>query len=325
MPGPPHTPHSSSSSHEPSSTTASGSKLQAAGSAHPSRQVDPSPPHTPHSSSTLSSQSQAPSGMPGPSHSPHSSATLPSQSHVPGNGSLQPHSKTAPGLPHTPHSSNSWQEPSSNNAFGLMLHAAGSVHPPSQSLLPPHTPQSSSTLPSQSHSPSGMPGPAHTPHSSFTFPSQSHVPGKMSKQPQSKMAPGPPQTPHSSSTSHEPSSVKAEGSKLQADGSVHPSQPEPSPPHIRHKRPPHCLHNRIHLRRNERTVTVACAGGRVLPSQSHQPWSSANKHVPSSVWAVGEKLHAPGSVQPNALSLRQRTKPPNAEDAPKGEKGARSL
>ena len=198
------------------------------------------------------------------------------------------------------------------------------MHPPSHSLLPPHTPQSSSTLPSQSHSPSGMPGPAHTPHSSFTFPSQSHVPGKMSKHPHSKMAPGPPQTPHSSSTSQDPSSARASGSKLHADGSVHPSQPEPSPPHT--PQASSTLPSQSHSPSGIGVPSQSqVPSGMVLPSQSHQPWSSANRQVPSSVWAVGEKLHAPGSVQPKELSLTQRTKPPNAEDAPKGEKGAKSL
>ena len=41
-------------------------------------------------------------------------------------------------------------------------------------LSPPHSPQSSIILPSQSHSPSAIPFPPHTPQSSNTLPSQSH-------------------------------------------------------------------------------------------------------------------------------------------------------
>ena len=198
------------------------------------------------------------------------------------------------------------------------------MHPPAQSLLPPHTPHSSSTLPSQSQNGSSMPGPAHTPHSSFTFPSQSHVPGKMSKHPHSKMAPGPPQTPHSSSTSQVPSSANASGLKLHADGSVHPSHSEPSPPHTPHASS--TLPSQSHSPSGMGVPSQShVPSGMVPPSQSHQPWSSANRQVPSSVWAVGEKLHAPGSVHPKESSFRQRTKPPKAVEAPKGENGAKSL
>ena len=75
-------------------------------------------------------------------------------------------------------------------------------------LSPPHTPQSSSTLPKQSQSPSAIPLPPHLPHSSKSkvdpqVLSQPDGPGSKQPQPASS-EPSQPHTPHASLSKEEP-------------------------------------------------------------------------------------------------------------------------